>query len=104
MDLENLNWAMRQGESKGWQWHTELEHIPLGGTAAAEIESVWFSGIYKKTENICTDLKKLLKLKFVFDGIVYCFNKVYTQPGYYVKDKYPRGILDLKWWDLQGGD
>ena len=32
-----------------------LDHIPLGGTAAAEKESMGFSGIYKTTVDICKD-------------------------------------------------
>ena len=60
----------------GWEGYAVLEHIPLGGTAAAAKEGIGFSGIYKTTGNNCNKEILLLKFKFVFDGSVYCFNKV----------------------------
>ena len=74
-----------------------MDLIPLGGTTAAEKESIGFFGIYKKTDNNCKDGRLLFELQFVFDGSVHGLYEVKTLAQYYGQDMQPWGIPDLKW-------
>ena len=60
-----------------------LAHIPSGGTAAAQKESVWFSWIFRVKDMICKEKVSLLKLSVAYEGCVYCLNEVESQSQYY---------------------